>query len=420
MSHALSRDPDFFNGDGAPVSAITAPEIRGQLERILASPFFRSSKRCSLLLAHVVEHSLTPSPEPLKERTLGVAVFARDATYDTAVDPVVRVAAGEIRRRLGQYYAEAAHHRELRIDLPAGSYGPTYEWPAPEPAPVPRAERAAGTWSPRRRPWWWGAAVPLVGFAVVLVAVEIIRARAGTTAFDEFWAPFLHARVPVLVCAGGLDMYELPWELKAAANAASDTAPGAPFVVSPRDVQRIGVRYLAVSDAVATARLAAIFQQRGRPHYIRENRATSFADLRESPVVLVGMFSNEWFLQLGANFRFLPVIEGDGHHVGIHDRERPAQPWRVPRPWPTLQVTRDYALVSRVVDPVTGTPVVSAGGITPFGTTAAVEFLTEPHYLEQALANLRGWSGRNLQIVLQTDVIGGASGVPRVVSTHVW
>jgi hypothetical protein len=420
MSEVLSRDRDHVIGGGAPVALVTAADIRAQLDRILASPFFRSSKRCRLLLAHVVEHSLTDSPEPLKERTLGVAVFARDATYDTAADPVVRVAAGEIRRRLGQYYADAAHHRELRIDLPAGSYGPTYEWPAPEPQTVPPLQPAAPAPShaPRRR--WWGAAVPLLGLAVVLVAVEIIRARAGGTVFDEFWAPFLHARMPVLVCAGGLDMYELPWELKAAANAAADSAPGAPLVVSPREVQRIGVRYLAVSDAVATARLAAIFQQRRRPHYIRENSATSFADLRESPVVLVGMFSNEWSLQLGAHFRFLPVIEGDGHHVGIQDRQRPDQPWRIPRPWPSLKVTRDYALVSRVVDRTTGTLVVSAGGITPFGTTAAVEFVTEPRHLDQALAHVSGWSRRNLQIVLETEIFDGASGVPRVVAMHVW
>lgn len=171
---------------------------------------------------------------------------------------------------------------------------------------------------------------------------------------------------------------------------------------------------------MATARLAAIFQQRGRPHYIRDNSATSFADLRESPVVLVGMFSNEWSLQLGAHFRFLPVIEGDGHHVGIQDRQRPDQPWRIPRPWPSLKVTHDYALVSRVVDRTTDTLVVSAGGITPFGTTAAVEFVTEPRHLDQALAHVSGWPRRNLQIVLETEVIDGASGVPRVVAMHVW
>ena len=92
--------------------------------------------------------------------------------------------------------------------------------------------------------------------------------------------------------------------------------------MSPRQVQRVGARYVAIADAVAIARIAALFQERGRPYQIREHNLTSFADLRASPAVLIGMFSNAWTLQLGSGFRFVPTIEGDGHHVGIIDRQR--------------------------------------------------------------------------------------------------
>ena len=111
-------------------SAVVPPDqIRAQLKRLIDSQFFRASKRCRLFLEHVVEHSLSDSPQALKERTLGVHVFGREPTYDTATDPVVRVTAGEVRRRLAQYYAEEAHHIHLRIDLPPGSYAPMYTWP---------------------------------------------------------------------------------------------------------------------------------------------------------------------------------------------------------------------------------------------------------------------------------------------------
>src|SRR5215207_353496 len=112
-SNAASAVPD-----SAPAEKFTSAEIQAQLKRLVESPFFRSSKRCRLFLERVVEHSLSQSPEPLKERTLGVHVFAREPTYDTATDPIVRVTAGDVRRRLGQYYAEEAHHLDLRIDLP--------------------------------------------------------------------------------------------------------------------------------------------------------------------------------------------------------------------------------------------------------------------------------------------------------------
>ena len=116
--------------DSAAHGAVEPEAIRLQLGRLVESPSFRSSKRCRLFLEHAIAHALSPNAAPLKEREVGMQVFGREPSYDTAADPVVRVTAGEIRRRLGQYYAEPAHQRELRVELPAGSYTPTFTWPA--------------------------------------------------------------------------------------------------------------------------------------------------------------------------------------------------------------------------------------------------------------------------------------------------
>src|SRR5215475_15565619 len=101
-----------------------------QLGRILESPQFRSSKRCSLFLRYVVEQASENRLEGLKERTLGIEVFGRNPQYDTNQDPVVRAAAGEVRKRLAQYYLEPGHEDEIRISLPAGSYVPEVQPPA--------------------------------------------------------------------------------------------------------------------------------------------------------------------------------------------------------------------------------------------------------------------------------------------------
>src|SRR5499426_3016954 len=108
-----------------------------QLARILGSPQFRSSKRCSLFLRYVVEQASENHLEFLKERTLGIEVFRRDPQYDTNQDPVVRAAAGEVRKRLAQYYLEPGHEDELRIRIPAGSYVPEVQ-----PATKIKAEEA--------------------------------------------------------------------------------------------------------------------------------------------------------------------------------------------------------------------------------------------------------------------------------------
>ncbi len=75
-------------------------------------------------LRFVIDQTLLGRPELLKERTLGIEIFGRDADYDTASDPIVRVTATEIRKRIAQYYQEPGHETELRLSLPSGSYVP--------------------------------------------------------------------------------------------------------------------------------------------------------------------------------------------------------------------------------------------------------------------------------------------------------
>jgi hypothetical protein len=411
--------------DTVSVPLPTPDQIRLQLQRIAESPFFKGSRRCRLFLDHIVEHSLSDSPEPMKERTLGAVVFARNPAYDTSTDPVVRVTAGEVRRRLGQYYAEEAHRLELRIDLPPGSYRPVYSWPHQAPGAQPPEVRAADPGGPvgaRPAQRLWIVAGLAGGTALALLIFLAARQPLqAETVLTRFWAPLLEAPTPVLLCPGGLDMYELPADVKVAVNAAATSGGDLPPIqLQPGGVERVGARYVAIGDAVAIARIAALFQEHRRTYLIREHNLTTFADLRASPVVLIGMFSNAWTLQLGSDFRFVGRIEGDGHHVGIFDRQRSDRAWRLPRPWPSLKVSRDYALVSRVVNPATGTSVITAAGLTPFGTAAAGEFITSPAHLERALADVANWWSRSLQIVLETDVIDGAASAPRVLATHVW
>ena len=95
--------------------------VREQMNRLLANPFFSHSRRFPIFLRFVVEQTLAGAAENIKERTLGVEIFGRDAEYDTSVDPIVRVTAAEIRKRVAQYYQDPGHEREMRITLPQGS-----------------------------------------------------------------------------------------------------------------------------------------------------------------------------------------------------------------------------------------------------------------------------------------------------------
>jgi len=96
--------------------------IHAQLERLLENPYFSHSRRFPSFLRFVVERTLSGQTDLLKERTLGIEIFGRDPDYDTSSDPIVRVTAAEIRKRIAQYYQEPGHENELRISLPAGSW----------------------------------------------------------------------------------------------------------------------------------------------------------------------------------------------------------------------------------------------------------------------------------------------------------
>jgi len=100
--------------------------IRAHLNEILNGAAFRGSRRSQEFLTHVVECALAGQWERLKERSLGIDVFSRNASYDTGGDSIVRVTASDVRKRLMQHYSECNGTSVFRIELPAGSYIPEF------------------------------------------------------------------------------------------------------------------------------------------------------------------------------------------------------------------------------------------------------------------------------------------------------
>jgi tetratricopeptide (TPR) repeat protein len=112
------RDPT----DGAP----TPQEIRAQLDRMLASDAFRASPQLAAFLRFVVEAALQGKSERIKGYTIGVEVLRRDAKFDPQNDPIVRVEATRLRRTIERYYAGPGADDPIFIELPRGSYVPTF------------------------------------------------------------------------------------------------------------------------------------------------------------------------------------------------------------------------------------------------------------------------------------------------------
>jgi hypothetical protein len=101
-------------------------EIHEHLGRLLDSEQFVGSRSVAKLLAFCVDAALAGNEENLKETTIGIFCFGRSPGYDTKQDPIVRVTAGRLRKKLELFYEKQGEHHELRILLPKGTYVPRF------------------------------------------------------------------------------------------------------------------------------------------------------------------------------------------------------------------------------------------------------------------------------------------------------
>ncbi|HWQ54532.1 MAG TPA: hypothetical protein VN442_12680 [Bryobacteraceae bacterium] len=373
--------------------------VLAELERVLGSAAFRGSKRSQEFLRYVVTNALNNRPELLKERCIGAEIFGRPADYDTGDDSIVRVKASEVRKRLAQYYGDAGSASGIHIEIPSGSYTPEFRVAAPAAGPVPRT-----AW----RRYWLPLTLLVIAAAGVTVATWLLR-PAG--ALDRFWEPVLRSQQPVLLCVAHPVVYSLAGKARDAMQLPPEQRPPQ---IATAEIVRHPDHYVGVGDALTAANLAGFFGRRGKAAQVRIGTDTSFSDLRKSPAVLIGAFTNQWTMMMD-DLRF--VFEREPAGPVVRDRMNPAQRWAHESTTPPS----DYVIISRVFDSRTGEVLVVAAGLSHFGTQGAGEFLTNPEYLEQALKGAPAdWHSRNMQLVLRAEVIENTPGPPKVMARWFW
>lgn len=389
-------------------------EVLVQLDRILEHQAFRHSHHYPNLLRYIVEHTLSGSG-PIKERTLGVEVFGRRPGYDTNDDPVVRTTAGQIRRRLAQYYEQDGHESELRIDLPCGAYVAEFYLPGPRPSAstpesevVPDSRPSPVVHRTFRKQW---LAYALLAAAVVGFMAWSARMKtwASSSPLEDFWRPILVSSESPLVCIGE-PYFVVP----------QGTPAGEQFSDASREYG-FGSDRVALADAAALFHIAEFLGSHGSASRFQGAAATTFEDLRQGPAVLVAAFDNPWTLRIGQSLRYRLSPPGE-RLAWIEDQQHPAaRHWVIDLAEQYSKQTQDYAIVSRFRDPTTGEPMVIAAGLGESGTAVAGEFVTNAEEIRQALQNApKDWRSKNIEFVLGTQVIYGKFGPPRVLATYFW
>jgi hypothetical protein len=109
------------------MSQLDPAAIRGELRRILLSPFVPEGSLLAKILTYVVEQTLVGDGRSIKAYTIAVEALGRSPNFNPDRDSTVRVAAMRLRNALDLYYNGPGRENALRIRLVPGSYRPTFE-----------------------------------------------------------------------------------------------------------------------------------------------------------------------------------------------------------------------------------------------------------------------------------------------------
>jgi hypothetical protein len=371
-----------------------------------------------VLLAYTVEQTLDGNAEQLKERTIGVEAFGREPNYDVNLDPVVRTTAAEVRKRLIQYYYNRDHAGELVIELPLGSYIPSFREAVPsqtglaselvsgqktepssgEPGTSEYAKQASSRLTVRH--WTW-ISISLLFAVLIGFGIARVTFPKQPSNLERFWEPITATSGRVTYCLGE----------------PRDSVDNAQLLPSGTSVYG----GLDVSDVITLARSIAPLVPKNGTYRVVAASSTEFTQLREGPIVLIGAYDNAWTMRVTQNLPF--GFEFDKNQVRrlVDRKNAQKRSWSLEWDVPHSKLARDYAIIARIHDNVTGQPVIVLAGILGPGTEAAGELVSNPAYLALMLEKApRNWDQMDLEAVIETHVIEGHPGPPTLVAIQTW
>jgi len=397
--------------------------VRDTLRSILDSPHFSKSKRYPAFLEYVVTTTLEGKDDSLKESVLAAKVFSRSFDYDSANDSVVRVAAGEVRKRLAQYFNEHPD-ASVRIDLPIGSYTPEFRFPPyeengrfPEPPqvsleavpaiaePVPADAQTSKIDHSRTR----HLQLASLALALLLIAGLAFWALPKPDPARDFWKTLIPNGQQALILPGKVASYSpkfgsLPEELGNKSSFYEGSAQ-------------------PLEHVIVVAHICALFHEYHHDCNISEASSEPLETLTGKPVVLVGGFNNVWTIKLLAPLPYR--LERDPNGTRTITERKPtgdARTWVVQVDSPGSQAAViDYILLAKFHSDITNNTVVIIAGLDRAATASGGDYLVSPGNLAELFSMApKGWGGRNFEAVLQTNVVSGSPGHPKVVAAKFW
>jgi hypothetical protein len=381
---------------------VSPTAVLEHLGEICASPAFTPSKRSQQFLRYVVNETLEGRGEQIKERNIAHEVFGKGADFEPGEYSLVRVKAGEVRKRLSDFY-ETAPENGTRIELPVGSYVPRIRIEPDKPEAVqllkPATEDPA-TESPRsseprnltakinRRQFGWlaGGTLGILGLGTTFALLS-----RRSTPLEQLWRPVFATNLPLLI-----------------------------FIPVMREANGDLTEWVGIGPSAALRRAADFLTAHHYPYHLRFGAELTFSQLSEQPSLLLGGFDVDWTLRMTHDLRFAPQRDAESGARSIVDKET-KQAWTEVKHPPNPYVDVDYGILCRLFDATTGQIVLLAVGTQTFGTEGAANLLFYPELFNDVVKQApNNWENKNFQAVIRVSVIGVTPSNPQVVKTHFW
>jgi len=405
---------------------VSREEMVEALDRVLGSKYFAHAPMKQKFLRVISEFYLSGRAPELNEYLIGREVYSRDDSYDPATDPIVRVGAHSVREKLELYYHKEGANDRIRIEIPIGSYEPTFacndpRLKEPQPVGVDSGEQdrssAALTEVPgdrsRSLTLLWKRPIPLLtgGVAILLAAVFVLlymnldlrKAQAMNQPPDHagyglVWQPFLESEQPTLLVLSNPVVYRLlnagdreavsknsvglpPEQAAQLTQALKDTFAVRNSPPNPRLVLSLDT-YTGMGEAIGVQRVTELLRTAGKNILLKRSRTVSAEDLKNHHVILLGsVWANEWSgkLALQDEFSYTSQASIENHHP-LPGEERVYRSRFDER---TGLLLEDYALVTVKPNISEGNVVMVLAGLRSAGTEAAAEYVTSKTFLNE-------------------------------------
>ena len=102
-------------------------EEREELERVLSYPEISRSASLVRFLSFICNKYFDGEAQEIREYSIAVEALGRkEVNFDSHIDPIVRVTARALRKKLREYYKGEGHDHTIQIHLPLGHYVPQF------------------------------------------------------------------------------------------------------------------------------------------------------------------------------------------------------------------------------------------------------------------------------------------------------